>query len=405
MTAEEIREMVKQAVSDALKDVPVLQKPPTRRWLQPLFDGDVEVPKSSDVLVRGIDTRGLALARYVRALAAAKGDPSGAAALVKSWLDKTKSELDEYISKALSETSFEGGGALVPDQFVADLIPLLRDRAVVRAMGATVLPMNSGSMTLPRQTAGATAYYVGELQNVMPSQPAFGQIQLSAKKLRALVPVSNDLLRDAALNADMIVRDDMVTVMALREDLAFLRGDGTQNQPRGIRYSVNSGHVFARTKAGATVTLDEVTADLARCVRLLEEASIPMIRPGWIMTPRTKWFLMTLRDGNGNLVFAPEMRQGTLMGFPFRATSQIPNTLGAGTNESEIYFGDFAQFVIGENTQLLIDVWPGGAYFDGTQVVSGISTDQTVIAATARHDCALRHDKAFAIITAVDWGA
>ncbi len=345
--------------------------------------------------------RGLKIARYIRALAAGKGNARDAAEIVKGW-DKPG---DAELSKALSESILSAGGAIVPDEFVADLIELLRARAVIRASGAVVVPMNSGSMTIPKQTAAGTAAYTGENVNIASSQQVFGQIQLSAKKLAALTPVSNDLIRDATPQADVIVRDDLVAIMSLREDLAFIRDDGTANTPKGIRNFADAANIFAATQAGAIATVAEVTDDLAKMVRQLEDANIPFTRPGWLLTPRSKWFLMSRRDANSNLVFEPEMRTGMLLGWPFRTTTQIPNNLGAGTNESEVYFVDFSQALIAENSALEVEIQPGAAYFDGTTVISAFSQDQTVIRTIARHDFALRHPLAASVLTTVKWGA
>ena len=405
LTKQELDAMIREVVGDALADMRKEMEETRRRWADkivstnpPTNDGFKAVPEN--------DRRGIRAARFLRALAAGKGDPDRAVKVAKNWLDRTKSSLDEEIVKALGESATETGGAIVPDEYVAEVIDLLSARAVVRSLGAQVVPMNSGSMTMPYLATGSTAEYVGENQNIQVTQPSFGQLQLSAKKLAALVPISNDLLRDASPRADVIVRNDLVRSMALREDLAFIRDDGTANKPKGMRYWADPDHVFTRTKEGTSVTLDEVTADLARAIQLLEEANVPLERAGWIFTPRTKWFLMKLRDGNGNLVFKPEMDQGTLFGFPYRTTTQIPNNLGTGGNESEVYFADFGSLIIAENTQLMVDVFDGGAYFDGSQVVSGISTDQTILRAIARHDFGARYrGKEIAVITGVDWGA
>ena len=51
-------------------------------------------------------------------------------------------------------------------------------------------------------------------------------MNLVARKLTAMVPVSNDLIRRSPIGVEEIVRDDLVQTIARREDLAFLRGDG-----------------------------------------------------------------------------------------------------------------------------------------------------------------------------------
>jgi len=264
--------------------------------------------------------------------------------------------------------------------------------------------MNSGSLTMPYLSSGSSAAYVGENNNISKSEPEFGQLQLSAKKLAGLVPISNDLLRDSSPNVDNIVRDDMVQTLGLREDLAFIRDDGTENKPKGMRHWADT--VRDRTTDGA---LANVVTDLSTAVRTLEQNDVDLVRGGWAMSPRTKWHLMSLLDGNGNYVFRGEMLGGNLMTFPFQVTTQIPNNLAdlatSGTDFSELYFADFNSLIIGENTQLLVDVFPGGAYHDGSNVVSGISSDQTVMRILARHDFGARHRGKEIVVTLVDWGS
>jgi HK97 family phage major capsid protein len=386
MTVEELREMVKGIVGEAIEPLKAQQ---TDRMNQ-ILAAAAEPLKAENPA-----DKGLMAARYIRALAAGKGDPARAAKYAEQvWRD-------EKLAKALNESTLSEGGALVPTEYSAEVIELLTGRAVVRSLGATVVPMNSGSLTIPKLTGGATAAYVGEGNNATKSQQTTGQLQLSAKKLMALVPVSNDLLRDASGRADTIVRDDTVSAMALREDLAFIRGDGTQNAPKGMRHWAPATHVFDSTGT----TLAQVTADLAKMVNLLESADVRFLRPGWILTPRSKWFLWQLLDSNGNPVFREEISQGKLLTFPFKTTTQVPNNLGASSNASEVTLADFADMIIGENTDLIIDVSTEAAYFDGSAVVAAFSRDETVMRAIARHDFGSRHDESIAVLNAVTWGA
>lgn len=389
MTKADLENLVGDIVGRKLSEL----KEENQGWVKEFFAAQAEAEAEKRRKMN--QGQGLMAGRWFRALAAGKGDPERAARYVKQvWKD-------EDFAKQLSEAVFSDGGAIVPDEYMAEIIELLRATAVVRQLGATTVTMNSGSMTIPRQTGASTARYVGENQNIEASQPAFGQIQLSAKKLAALVPMSNDLLRDSSPNADTIVRDDIVAVMSLREDLAFIRDDGTNNTPKGLHHWALPAHVFDSLGD----TLDLVTATAAQAIRQIEESNVPMLRMGWIFTPRTKWFLMSLRDGNGNLVFEPEMRQGTWFGIPFRTTTQIPNNQGAGNNESTIYLADFAQAIIGENMSLTVDVSTEASWWDGSQLRGAFSEDQTVVRAIARHDFAVRHEAAISVVEAVDWGA
>lgn len=382
MEREELKKLIQASVEEALAPL----KEQQTKWFERITSQ--EVPKREE--------KGLSVARIIRALAVAKGDVEKAAYWVR------KQFADEIVEKALLAGEGSAGGFLIPEDFTSEIIELLQPQAVVRRMGAISIPMPSGTLPITAITGGATAYYVGESTNITPSQQAFGQIVLTAKKLAALVPISNELLRVPNAKADVIVRNDLISAIAKREDLAFIRGDGTQAQPKGILHWAASGNKF---NANSTVNLQTVTEDLGKAERLLKEGNVPFTRPGWLMAPRTEIFLKSLRDANGNFAFRAEMMQGKLQGFPYAVTTQIPTNLGSGGNESEVYLVDFADAIIGETTQMIIEISSEAAYYDGTGVVAAFSRDESVIRVIVQHDFALRHPASAAVIQAVKWGA
>jgi HK97 family phage major capsid protein len=340
--------------------------------------------------------KGLAAARLIRALAAGRGSKADAHAFAETTWGK-----EDAAVKALAAGESTAGGFLLSPGMSSDIIELLRPAAVVRRMRPTLMPMPEGTMSVPKLTGGAAATYTGENQNIASSQQTTGMLNLVWKKLAALVPISNDLLRFASIAADQVVRDDVVAALAVREDAAFIRDDGTANTPKGLRFQVPAGNVV---DANNTVNLANVTQDLGFAVLRLLQANVRMLRPGWLFAPRTLQFLMSIRDGNGNYAFRPELLAGNLQGFPYAVTTQIPVNLGAGT-ETEIYLVDFVDAVIGESDQIMIDASPNAAYFDTATgaVQSAFSRDQTVIRAIARHDFGMRHDESVAVIDTVTW--
>lgn len=347
--------------------------------------------------------KGIRAAQWVRCVAATtlyarQGNPMNAGQVAEKLFGGDH-PVTKAIVRALGSDSLAAGGALVPTEFSTDLIELLRPASVVRRLNPTILPMDNGKLSIPKLTGGASASYVGENANIGKTEQTFGDLNLSAKKLGALVPISNDLIRRSSPQADMVVRDDVVAALAQRGDLAFIRGDGTGYTPRGLRSWTPTANAIP---ANATVNLANVTTDLNKLVNALEQADVRMLRPGWLMAPRSKNYLMTVRDGNGNFAFRDEMLAGNLWGFPFGVTSQIPITLS--TNKSEVYLVDFADFVIGESTNLLLDSSMEAAYYDGSAVQAAFSRDQTVIRAIQEHDSGMRHDASVAYLYDVTWG-
>jgi HK97 family phage major capsid protein len=337
---------------------------------------------------------GLMAARFMRAVAAGKGDIRRAAEFAhKEWGE------DGAIMKALEASDAAAGGVLIPTQWSGEVIELLKEATIFRSMGPRVVPMPTGSMQMSKITAGATAGYIGESQNLPVSEQEFGQINLTWKKLAVLIPVSNDLLRFNTEGADAIIRDDSVGAMSTREDQAFLRDDGTQFTPKGIRNWVTAANTF---DANDTVNLANVTSDLAAQILLLREAHVRFLRPGWLFAPRTEFYLLQVRDANGNFAYRDEMLRGTLWFFNDTATTEIPTNLGGGT-ESEIMLCDFADILLGESNTLEVMASDVAAYYDGSAVQAAFSLDQTVLRLIAHHDIGVRHEESLSLMENVKW--
>ena len=350
------------------------------------------------------EDKGLSFARCLRATAASKMAGNGAAGaieILRQWGSHDLAEKwAEARQKALAAGDATAGGFLVPPQYSQEVIEFLRARAVIRRLGARVLPMPTGTVKIPKLSGGATAYYLGENTNATTSQPTTAQLTLSFKKLITMVPVSNDLLRYSSPGADSIVRDDTVNAMRVREDSAFIRDTGSDQAPKGLRHWAHADNILEAT---ATVSVQNTFTDLGLLLQKLLDANIPMISPAWIMAPRTEQFLMTLINSQGNPVFRPELIMGRLWGFPYGVTTGVPTNVGTGSNKSEIYLADMAQVIIGEAMNLIVDASPDAAYHDGTTVQAAYSLDQTIVRAIAEHDLGLRHDKAVAVLTQVSW--
>lgn len=350
----------------------------------------------------GADTaeeRTKAVGGIIRTMVLAKRQGMSPMAYAKEYMK------DDNLVKALSSSTAADGGVLVQGQYASDVIELLRAESVVRSLQPLMVPMDSGTFTMPKHTAGAASTWIGENQNIAKTQPGFGEVKLTAKKLAALVPISNDLLRRSVYNADTIVRDDLVGELAVSSDAAFIRADGTGAAPKGLYYQALAA---GRVAVNATVNLANVTTDLLGAIQRMLDANVKMRRAGWIFAPRTWTYLLALRDGNGNFAFKPEMDGGKLFGFPYKVTTNIPTNLATGggsSNESEIYLVDFADVVIGETTGVMLDVSSEAAYHDGSNVVAAFSLDQSVIRAIIEVDLGMRHAESVQVLTEVDWGA
>jgi len=133
------------------------------------------------------------------------------------------------------------------------------------------------------------------------------------------------------------------------------------------------------------------------------------------MSTRSEMYLRMIRE-SGFWVF-PEMNAsasgltprgvggvntGVFQGFPYYVTDQIPDNLGAGTNESEVYFVEVTDCIIGDAMSIEIAASQEAAYDDSGTVRATFSLDQSVIRAISKHDFGLRHDLSVAVLSTVN---
>lgn len=382
---------------------------------------------------RGLDTsKGLVLGGMMRMIGRSSSEMKSPSLIANDIYGES-----HPITRALAAGTGPAGGFIVPPDYMAEVIELLRPMAQVRGARPRTLPMPRGTLRLPGQDTAATASYGSESKAITQSQQSLRTIVATYKKLTALVPITNDLMRYADPAIDAFVRDDLVKVIALREDLAFLLGDGTADTPRGYLsfanawVEKNSGTVGSWSTTAASVlavngtdpanttggnfissnasfTLATAATELGGAVNRLDTANVPESRRVWFMHPRVKNYLFNVQNSLGVYVYRDEMSDGTLLGYPFRITTQIGANYwdASATNKdlSFIFLAEMDETILLDSMQLELAVSREGSYVDSAgATVSAFQSDQTIIRAIAEHDFQLRHEQAVAVIQAVRW--
>jgi HK97 family phage major capsid protein/HK97 family phage prohead protease len=386
-----MRKLVAREIAKAMAAMQADRKPATTH-------GDVVECES----VRGSEAKdapGMGFARFCRAVALGALERTSAVEAAKSLVAGDR----RYgaVVKSMQSGLIGSGGALVPSQMAAEIIELLKPAAVVRSMNPMFVGMPTGSLDFGELTGGATASYVEETVGVNASEPTTGRVKLVAKKLITKVPLSNDLVRRAAVGVEQIIQEEMISRMAIREDLAFIRGDGASSTPRGFKTLMLAANVLTMT---ATPTATTALLDLYRLIGCLQDNNVPMTRCGWLMAGRTERWLKQLRDSVGGYLFKGEMDGGKLLGYPYKVTSQIPTNISS--THSELYFADFSQAIVADALAPQLFASREAAYKDSTgTLVSPLDRDETVLQVISEHDFALRHVEAAAMLGGVTWGA
>lgn len=335
---------------------------------------------------------GIRLARYVKSVLNSRAMAEVPENVARRMYPKDEQLHESF--RALNTQTPSEGGAVVPENLSSEIIPFLRQSGKVRALGARSLPLSNGNLTIVRQTGGANFFWVGENQKITASKPKLGAMKLTAKKLAGLIPISNEMIRDASIAADRWVRDELVSGIAEKEDITAFYGNGTQYTPIGISN--------AQGVKKAALSKIPTSDDLALIVgELVSEKFGTLAKPGWVFNGVLWALLYNLKDGVGNYIHRDEMNQGKLIGYPFKINNNLVYNSSAQHADTEIYFGDWNQFLIGETMALEIKASEEATYYDGSELVSAYGNDQTVLRAIMREDFGVRYANAFVVKTGV----
>lgn len=339
--------------------------------------------KSKSVSLPGSDEKPISFAKIVRGMAAGGLDNEAA------WKDAGfEREVGlEARKRAMTFGSSSNGGFLVPEEQLRTMIPMLRSKTVCYEMGATDFPINGGApVSIPLQNGGATAYWVAEGNPITDSNLTGTEVTATPHELAALTKASNRLLSISNPQAEGIIRDDLMKVMARKLDLAALRGLGSSNQPYGIK---NYAGVNTKTSVGAP-DFD----DLNDWLYELELDNADDGKLGWVFHPRTLNGLRKLKDEHNQYYLRPDVGsaiKGTLLGFPYRTSTAIPATrtgdTDTGGSETEAYFGNWAE--------LLIARWGGMEILASNVAGDSFVNNQTWVRIIGEFDIVLRHPESF----------
>jgi HK97 family phage major capsid protein len=258
---------------------------------------------------------------------------------------------DLQVRAPLSTTVPAAGGATVQTT-IYPLIELLRNRMMVRNMGASVFSGLSGNVAFPRQTAAATLYWTGEVPgaDVTESEATFDQAVLTPKTAQATTAYSRQLLAQASIDIESFVRNDLVRINALGLDLASINGSGSANQPRGILNQTGIGSVAGGTNGAApgwshVVGLESSVAIANADLGELGYLTNTSVRGKLKQVQKATYLDFIWKDAPGGNGI------GEMNGYKAGASNQVPANLTKGTSVgvcSAILFGNWTELLIGE---------------------------------------------------------
>lgn len=288
-------------------------------------------------------------------------------------------------TRAMDSLTASKGTELVFDR-PGELIELLKAQAYVVQRGARVLTGLLGPVTFPKHTGGFTIYWVGENPpgDVTESDLALGEVKLAQKTVMGTTSYSRQLLAQAGIDVESMVREELSSAHALGIDRASLHGAGTAGEPMGIYFAPD---VQVKAMGGIPDF-----AKLVDMIGLVADKNALGGSLGWLTTPLMAAKMMQTLEASAagaSWIWRGTMESGVMAGYPASATNQVSKTLGGGANEHGLIFGNWRDILIGlwNAMELVID-----PYAKKKRAMIEVTTFQMV-------DVVLRHGESFAKAT------
>jgi HK97 family phage major capsid protein len=372
--------------------------------------------------------KGIAFARLVKSLGAAKGDMSRAIRIAANRYGEdsdavgTLKAIDLRGGDALAFGGMEAmqktavtAGSVVSGNWASDLVlteggafadfaEYLRPEKIVGKLNLRRVPFDTA---LGISTSAGAGYWVGEGQAKPLTSFNFDKTTLTPLKCANIVVLTQELLMRESANAETMVRDEMRNALVSLIDTAFIdpANSGTSNvKPASV---ANGAPHSAATGTGDA---DDVRTDLRS---LINEFIAANQQGGDIV------LVMRATDALGagmmvNALGQPEfpnisMGGGSLFPGLSVVTSQtVPSGTVIALQPSEIFLADDGGFKVDVSTEASLQMLdnPTNASADGTatSVVSMFQTNSVAFLCERIINWKKRRSTAVAYLTGIAWG-
>lgn len=259
-------------------------------------------------------------------------------------------------------TPTAGGNTVATDLLASSFIELLRNRMALDKLGITVLSGLNGNVAIPRQSGGATAYWVAENNAPTESQQTIDQVTLTPKTVGAFTDISRRLLLQSSIDVEGFVRSDLATILALAIDSAGINGTGASNQPTGVLNTAGIGSVAGGTN-GANVTWQNII-DLESAIAT---ANADVGNMAYLTNAKQRGRMKSIQKvATYGDTFIWDNGTAPLNGYGAVISNQVPSNLTKGTSNgvcSAILFGAWNNLVMGlwGGLDLMVDPYSGSA--------------------------------------------
>lgn len=291
-------------------------------------------------------------------------------------------------------------GYTVPTELMAEVLRIATVAGVARRE-MRYLPFTGPGNTrsIPAVGTSVSVSWTNEGAATGSSTPNFDPITQTLKKLTIMVPMTNEILEDTAVNLTGLVAELIAEAMVYAEDSQFLAGTGSPWT--GV---LNASGVNSVTQTGTGGIADVTDAAILQAAVDATPAGA-LQNAKWYMHRSVLGHFRGLKGSDGQYVFGAPTDGGpaTLLGYPVVISEVLPTKTTCATNGTKgVFFGDLRKAaILGDKQQLRVKLLEEATIkdTDGSTSINLAEQDMVALRAIQRVGYVLGLPKAITVIT------
>jgi len=257
------------------------------------------------------------------------------------------------------------GGALVPTEFLPDLIDLKEQYGVARKL-VPFIQISGHEAVLPRRTSNLTVYSPQEGSAITESNMAFDNVTVNTKEMAVLASASKALVQESAIDIGNTVANNIAWAFSEKEDDIFFNGDGSSayfgmtGLAQAFQNSVVNGGGTWATNASNQAGIVVGSGNLFSEIVLTDMESVVGLLPEFAENGNVQWvaskpawanvFVRLAYGVSGNRITDIQSGpQKSFMGYSVQTAQKMARS--DANSQFITYFGNFAQGIKAAETR------------------------------------------------------
>lgn len=241
------------------------------------------------------------------------------------------------VQNSLTTGTATKGAELIPTEFERNIVQKLYAFAPIRQIATVIRTANDRE--IPVEGDLPTAYWADEEGAYTASEPTFGSATLGARKLTALIKVSEELLADSAFELQPYLEGKIGLSFSGKAEDTYVNGT-LSTRPLGFMKDAEHGLTSSVTASFATDDVLDLYFTLKKQYRN---------QAAWMMGDTALKTILKTKDTSGNYMLIPSLQVGVpdrILQKPVYNSDYMP--IATTTGNFPIAFGDFSYFWIAD---------------------------------------------------------